>query len=170
MTRRLVLLRHAKSEWPPGVPDEDRPLAERGVRDAVAVGELLAGDDALVPDLVLYSSARRTRETWKLASRAWDTPPPSLEEPELYGADADELIGLVGELDQGVQTVVLIGHEPTMSTVATRLAGPESSAGDLERLREKFPTSGLAVLRFESDWSGVAPGAGVLERFEVPRG
>ena len=170
MTRRLVLLRHAKSDWPPGVPDEDRPLAERGVRDAVAVGELLAGDEALLPDLVLYSSARRTRETWTLASRAWDTPPPSLEEPELYGADADELIGLVGELDQGVQTVVLIGHEPTMSTVATRLAGPESSAGDLERLREKFPTSGLAVLRFETDWSGVSPGAGVLERFEVARG
>ena len=170
MTRRLLLLRHAKSEWPPGVPDPDRPLAERGIRDAVAVGELLAGDEELLPDLVLYSSARRTRETWKLASRAWDTPPPSVEEPELYGADADELIGLVGELDQGVATVVLIGHEPTMSTAAAKLAGPRSSPEDLERLQEKFPTSGVAVLRFESDWSGVAPGAGVLERFEVPRG
>jgi phosphohistidine phosphatase len=170
MTRRLVLLRHAKSDWPPGVPDEDRPLAERGVRDATAVGELLAGDQDLLPDLVLYSSARRTRETWTLASRAWDTPPPSLEEPELYGADADELIGIVGDLDQGVQTVVLVGHEPTMSTAAARLAGPRSSTEDLERLKEKFPTSGLAVLRFDSDWSGVAPGAGVLERFEVARG
>jgi phosphohistidine phosphatase len=170
MTRRVVLLRHAKSDWPPGVPDEDRPLAERGVRDAVAVGELLAGDEALLPDLVLHSSARRARETWAMASRAWDTPPPALEEPELYGADADELIGLVGELNQGVQTVVLVGHEPTMSAAAAKLAGPESSEGDLERLKAKFPTSGIAVLRFESDWSGVAPGAGVLERFEVPRG
>jgi phosphohistidine phosphatase len=170
MTLRLVLLRHAKSAWPPGVPDEERPLAERGVRDAAAVGELLAGDDDLVPDLVLYSSARRTRETWTLASRAWDTPPPAIEQPALYGADADELIELVAELDQGVFTAVLVGHEPTMSTAATKLAGPRSSPEDLERLKEKFPTSGVAVLRFESDWSGVAPGAGVLERFEVPRG
>jgi phosphohistidine phosphatase len=170
MTRRLVLLRHAKSDWPPGVADADRPLAERGVRDAVAVGELLAGDDALLPDLVLYSSARRTRETWMMASRAWDTPPPSLEEPELYGADADDLIGLVGELDQGALTVVLVGHEPTMSSAATRLAGSAASQDDLERLREKFPTSGVAVLRFETPWSEVTPGGGVLERFEVPRG
>jgi phosphohistidine phosphatase len=170
MTRRLVLLRHAKSDWPPGVPDEERPLAERGVRDAVAVGELLAGDDALLPDLVLHSSARRARETWAMASRAWDTPPPALEEPELYGADADELIGLVAGLDAGLLTVVLVGHEPAMSTTATKLAGSGSSAEELERLKEKFPTSGVAVLRFEGDWSGVAPGAGVLERFEVPRG
>jgi phosphohistidine phosphatase len=105
-----------------------------------------------------------------MASRAWDTPPPSLEEPELYGAEADDLIELVTGLDQGVLTVVLVGHEPTMSAAATALAGPRSSPGDLERLREKFPTSGIAVLRFEGDWSGVAPGAGVLERFEVPRG
>ena len=170
MTRRLVLLRHAKSDWPDGVPDPDRPLAERGVRDAVAVGELLAGDESLLPDLVLFSGARRARDTWTMASRAWDTPPPSAEEPALYEADADDLLDLVRRLDPGVLTVVLVGHEPTMSSAALRLTGQAAAEDDLTRLREKFPTSGVAVLRFDGAWSEVEPGAGVLERFDVPRG
>jgi phosphohistidine phosphatase len=169
--RRLVLLRHAKSDWPPGVDDVARPLAERGIRDATAAGRELAQIAEIAGlDAVLCSPARRTRQTWSLASAALDPTPPTRVVPELYGADVDDLLDVVRMVPHDVGTVLVIGHEPTMSGTATRLAGPGSDEAGLARLRAKYPTSAIAVFRLTGDWAGLERGGAVLERFLIPRG
>jgi len=169
MTRRLVLLRHAKSAWPSGVPDHDRPLAGRGRRDALAVGKWFAGEGPL-PDLVLCSDALRTRHTWEIAGAALASPPRVSLDPRLYGATAQLVLALARDSGAGVGTLLVIGHEPTMSSTAMLLAGPGSDGTALERLQVKFPTSGIAVLRFDGSWRDLAAGHAVLEAFAVPRG
>ena len=167
-TRRLILLRHAKSAWPDGVDDPDRPLADRGIADATAAGVLLAGFGA--PDVVLCSPALRTRQTWALVSQALTDPPPARFEPVIYGADVEELLELIRSVPADAGTVLLIGHEPTMSGTATALAGPGSSAEDLIRLRTKYPTCAAAVFGVPPSWATVDAKSAVLEQFLVPRG
>jgi phosphohistidine phosphatase len=166
--RRLILLRHAKSDWPKDVADLDRPLAARGVADATAAGPVLAG--IATPDVVLCSPALRTRQTWQRVSPALDAAPSPRFEPVVYGASVAELVNVIRSVDEDADTVLVVGHEPTMSATATALAGPGSAAADLARLQAKYPTSGLTVFRVEPAWNALAPGNAVLERFLVPRG
>jgi phosphohistidine phosphatase len=171
MTSRLLLLRHAKSLWPEGIPDPDRPLAERGIADATAAGPILAGITGPVgPDVVLCSPARRTRQTWDLVAAALTDPPAPSFELVIYGASVPELIDLIRAVPAGAGSVLVVGHEPTMSTTADLIAAPGSAADDLARLRRKFPTSGLAVFALAADWSGLGAETAVLESFLVPRG
>ncbi|WKX69941.1 histidine phosphatase family protein [Streptomyces sp. XD-27] len=167
--RRLVLLRHAKSAWPDGVADRDRPLAPRGRRDAPAAGRWLR-DAGRVPDLAICSTARRARETWELAAAALSTAaPPVSYEPRLYATTAPALIDVVRETPAALGTLLLIGHNPGMQELTLRLA--RDAVGDaLERAAAKFPTAAVAVLTWHGTWSELAPGAARLVRFAVPRG
>jgi phosphohistidine phosphatase len=168
VTRRLILLRHAKSAWPDGVDDPERPLAERGRRDAPVAGLELA--KIAIPDAVLCSPALRTRQTWQLVSQALDPQPAIRFVPELYGASVEELIDLLRLIPPDVGTAVVVGHEPTMSSTESALAGPGSNQADLEQLRRKFPTCAMAVFRFEQGWAELNHAGADLERFIVPRG
>ncbi|TVL91587.1 histidine phosphatase family protein [Streptomyces sp. SAJ15] len=167
-TRRLVLLRHAKSAWPE-VPDHERPLAGRGRRDAPAAGRWIR-EAGRVPDLVVCSTARRTRETWELATAELGGAAPAVTyEPRAYAATAAELLDVVRGTPDGVRTLLLIGHNPGVEELVSLLAG--AAAGDaLERAREKFPTSAIAVLAWSGPWSALAPGGARLTDFTVPRG
>src|SRR3990172_12453315 len=89
--RRLMLLRHAKSDWPVGVADLERPLAPRGRAEAPVIGSFMARE-ALRPHLALVSPAKRTRETWALVSAALAEPPPHKIDAALYMATAEALI------------------------------------------------------------------------------
>ena len=109
--RRLVVLRHAKSAWPVGVPDHERPLAPRGHRDAPAAGRALAEADCL-PDLAVCSTAVRARQTWELASAQWGTPPPVRHDGRVYAADVPELLDVVRETPGHVRTLLLVGPQP----------------------------------------------------------
>ncbi|MFJ8335801.1 SixA phosphatase family protein [Streptomyces sp. NPDC094437] len=167
--RRLVVLRHAKSAWPPGVPDHQRPLGPRGLRDAPAAGRALAEDDVL-PDLALCSTAERTRRTWELASAQWATPPQVRHDERLYAADARELLDVVHEVPARVETLLLIGHNPGLEELVLTLAG-DSLDDALDAVRVKFPTSAIAVLAWHgTDWRHLAPGAALLTAVRVPRG
>ncbi|HYY11715.1 MAG TPA: histidine phosphatase family protein [Kineosporiaceae bacterium] len=166
--RRLVLVRHAKSARPIGVPDHDRPLAGRGRRDAQAAGRWFRTEGPR-PDLGLCSTAARARQTWEIVCRSLP-PVPTRLSPELYGADADELLDLVAQVPASVGTLVVVGHEPTASITVLRLAAKRSERGALEALAEKYPTTGIAVLRFGGDWTSAADAHPVLETFTVPRG
>jgi phosphohistidine phosphatase len=168
MVRRLVLLRHAKSAWPSGVPDHDRPLAGKGRRNAQATGGWFATEGPR-PDLVLCSDALRARQTWEIAAAVLTPAPACRLEPALYGAAPDEVIELARGMAEDVGTLVLVSHEPTMSQTADLLAGRGSDAAALRRLHTKFPTNGVAVLRFTGSWSNLGPGQAVLEAFAVPR-
>jgi phosphohistidine phosphatase len=168
--RRLIVLRHAKSAWPDGVPDHERPLAGRGRRDAPAAGRWLA-ESGYVPDLVLCSTAQRARETWELAEAELGAHPETTFEDRVYGATADDLLDLAHETPASVRTLMLVGHDPAMRELTLDLAS--SSAGDagaeaLDRVRMKFPTAAVAVLDFAGDWPALGAGQAQLADFVVP--
>ncbi|TKA09709.1 SixA phosphatase family protein [Actinacidiphila oryziradicis] len=166
---RLVVLRHAKSARPPDVDDHERPLAGRGRRDAPAAGGWLYGAGC-VPDLVVCSSARRTRETWELvAVELGGAAPPVVFEPQVYEASAAALLAVVRETPEERRTLLLIGHQPGVQELVLSLAG-DADGDALTRAREKFPTSGIAVLALPGAWVNLAPGSAVLTDFAVPRG
>ncbi|MFD7710499.1 SixA phosphatase family protein [Streptomyces sp. NPDC059785] len=167
--RRLVVLRHAKSARPPGTDDHERPLADRGRRDAPAAGRALADADCL-PDLALCSSAVRARQTWELAAEQWGTPPPVRLDPRLYGADAPALLDAVREVPSAVRTLLLIGHNPGLAELVLALAG-DGLDNALDEVRTKFPTSAVAVLAWHGgSWQELGPGAALLTDLIVPRG
>jgi phosphohistidine phosphatase len=167
--RRLVVLRHAKSAWPVGVADHERPLAPRGLRDAPAAGRALAEADCL-PDLALCSTAVRARQTWDLASAQWGTPPPVRHDPRLYAAGVLDLLTVVQEVPPETETLLLVGHNPGLEELVLALAG--DGLGDaLEAVRTKFPTAAIAVLAWHgTTWEGLAPGTALLTDVVVARG
>ncbi|GAA4004381.1 histidine phosphatase family protein [Streptomyces sp. NBC_01352] len=167
--RHLVVLRHAKSAWPDGVPDHERPLAPRGRRDAPAAGRALADAD-LLPDLAVCSTAVRARQTWELASAQWGTPPPVRHDARVYAADVPELLAVVHEVPAEVETLLLVGHNPGLEELVLALAG-DSLDHALDEVRLKFPTSAIAVLAWRgTDWQDLAPGTALLTDVIVARG
>lgn len=167
--RTLVLLRHAKADRPHDVTDFDRPLTPRGHADASAAGAWLARR-ALVPDLVVCSAARRARQTWHgvavaLAESAAGSGPLVRYERALYDDGPEDLLELVQQCADEVYTVLVVGHNPTVSQVSATLdARPGSAAPDGLR------TSGLAVHRFEGSWKVCGPGAAELTEAHTARG
>jgi phosphohistidine phosphatase len=167
--RRLMLLRHAKSDWSAaGQQDFDRVLAERGRNAAPLMGDYLARH-GLRPDRVLVSSARRTRQTCELLLPAFAKAPPVALDPRIYEGSPKTLLQIVREAPDDAQTVLLVGHNPGMQALADQLIG----SGDVharQSLVEKFPTAALAVIDFPVDrWSTVEPNSGRLDRFITPR-
>ncbi|MET9835196.1 histidine phosphatase family protein [Streptomyces sp. NPDC006385] len=167
--RRLVVLRHAKSAWPDGVADHERPLAPRGRRDAPVAGRILAAADCL-PDFALCSTAVRARETWELVSAQWGTPPPVRLDPRLYAADVPDLLAVVHETPPEIETLLLVGHNPGLEELVLDLAG-DGLDDTLDAVRTKFPTSAIAVLAwYGATWQALAPGTALLTGVMVARG
>lgn len=166
--KRLLLLRHAKSAWPEGVADHDRPLAARGRRDAPRMGAYLASA-GLQPDFALVSSARRTQETWALVAPALHGSCPFLTVPSIYEAEPPAILAAIRNAPEASETLLVIGHNPGFENLAALLA-PAGDGDALARLKEKYPTAGLAVIRFDvTHWSDIAPGTGLLDAFVVPK-
>jgi phosphohistidine phosphatase len=166
--RRLILLRHAKSDWSrPGERDRDRVLAKRGREAAPRMGAYMASH-GLRPDLVLCSTAARTRETWDLVAPAFDDPPPVTYDERIYANNPNVLLDLVKGTKPDVHVLMLVGHNPSIQVLADVLSA--SGHGDArQQLREKFPTAGLAVIDFPvDDWSRVHPRSGRLDRMVTP--
>lgn len=169
---RLLLLRHAKSSWDdPALPDKDRPLAPRGTRASAAMGAWMA-DTGYIPDLVLCSSALRTRET--LAGVLPALLPHMRGEPEirlresLYGVAGGDYRHVVATEGGTAPTLLVIGHNPATEATAQALIG----GGDektIARLVGKYPTAALAVLDFDLvNWGDIAPKSGYLHAFIKP--
>lgn len=168
--RRLIVLRHAKSAWPEGVADHDRPLAPRGRRDAPAAGRWLR-KSGFVPDRVLCSTAQRARETWQLAEEKLGARPQTVFEQRVYGATSAELLDLARQTRPGVQTLLIVGHDPAMQELTLDLASARPRDEDPEalgRVRIKFPTAAIAVLAFTGTWPELGPGQAQLAGFAVP--
>lgn len=166
----LMLLRHAKSSWAEaGQADRDRPLNERGKRAATAVGRYMASH-GLVPQLVLYSPARRARETWTLAAGELKASPAVLVVDEIYDfGDGKALMECLRHKTGAAQSILLVGHNPSIAALARNLIGT-GSRKLRERLEEKYPTAALAVISFDlTNWGSLAAGSGTLLRFVTPR-
>lgn len=168
--RRLALLRHAKSSWDdPTLADRERPLARRGRRAAPLMGIHMNGI-GLAPDLVLCSPARRTRETWDLVRSKLVARPPVRIESTLYGGEDEAILGLLRKMPDSVGTLLVIGHNPSLEDLAATLAGEAESDDDKTHMREKFPTTALAVIDFEqASWADLKQGGGRLSHFMTPR-
>jgi phosphohistidine phosphatase len=167
--RTLLLLRHAKSAWPPEVADHERPLAPRGEREANLAGDWLRAHAPAV-DAVLCSTATRTRQT--LARTRIDAPVNYVD--RLYDATPGTVIEEIKSVDSrfgpGVETLLVIGHEPTMSSLALGLATRDgSNTTAAERISTKFPTSAIAVLRTGEPWDQLTLSGAALVDFHVPR-
>ncbi|MEW1904134.1 MULTISPECIES: histidine phosphatase family protein [unclassified Streptomyces] len=164
--RRIVLLRHAKADWPQ-VSDHERPLAERGRSDAPVAGRRLA-ETGIGFDLALCSTAVRTRETWKLAVQELPERPRTVYEDRLYEASLGELIALLNDVPDEVSDLLVIGHNPGMHALADALAGRAEGDTATRMNRSGFPTSAFAVLSFDGTWKSVEHGVGTLVDFWTP--
>ncbi|AFM18561.1 phosphohistidine phosphatase SixA [Mycolicibacterium chubuense NBB4] len=167
--RTLLLLRHAKSDYPDGVPDHERPLAPRGVREAALAGDWIRANLAAV-DAVLCSTATRTRQTLdrtgitapvQFVDRIYDSSP---------GIVIDEINAVPTRFDAEVATLLVVGHEPVMSSLALGLADDASvDSGAARAISAKFPTSSVAVLRAAAPWEQWELGGAELAEFHTPR-
>ena len=171
--RRLMLLRHAKTETEaPSGQDRDRRLDDRGRSDAAEIGGWI-GRHPPFPDMVLISPAVRAQQTWDIAWEAMKdrVKAPAIEfQPELYGAEPPQLLGAV-RLAAGSdpKRLMLVGHNPGLQELALMLTGGGDKAAR-KALADNLPTSGLAVLDFDlDDWGGVAFGRGRLVLFVSPK-
>ncbi|MFI7496903.1 SixA phosphatase family protein [Streptomyces sp. NPDC049687] len=164
--RRIVLFRHAKADWPQ-VNDHDRPLAERGRKDAAVAGRKLA-DTGISFDLALCSSAVRTRETWKLAVHEFPHRPKTVYEERIYEASPGELIALLNETPDDVRNVVVIGHNPGVHALTDILAGSAESDARERMMRRGFPAAAFAVLTHDGPWKSLEPAVATLTDYWEP--
>ena len=167
--RRLLLLRHAKTERAAaGERDRDRKLTARGRTDAAIIGAYLVRHQ-FVPDLALVSPATRAAETWALVAAALPDGSTRVEQDErIYNAVPETLIDLIRETAKA-RSLAVVGHNPGLHDLAVELiASGEVEAR--ERINEKLPTCGLVIIDFPfNDWSRLHVSSGRLERFVSPR-
>ncbi len=145
--KTLFLIRHAKSSWDDtALPDKERPLNDRGLRDAPRMAERLAKRDAK-PDLILSSPAVRALRTAEIFANKLDYQRKEIVVSErLYAAEADDLLDVIQQLGDSVRRVMLFGHNPELTELAHRISG------DITHM----PTCAVAEFTFDAkSWSGI---------------
>jgi phosphohistidine phosphatase len=164
--KTLLLLRHAKSSWDDeSLADHERPLAPRGERDAGLVAKHLEETLSSGPQLVLCSTAVRTRQTLALVTPGLGDPRVEFTQA-IYGASAGGLMALLRSVPDDVESVLVIGHNPGLHDLALELA---STGARLPRLATKFPTCAVATLALAGPWSALEDGDGELTAFVIPK-
>lgn len=164
--RTLSLLRHAKSSGVDLTRDDfDRPLNQRGARDATRMGRFMR-EHGLVPDLVLCSDAVRARETLTLVLSAFGGAGPRVVfEPKLYLAEPAAILEVVADVDAGIGHCLVVGHNPGLHALALAM----TVAGDHTAMALEFPASGLAVIDLDAArWRALQPARGRLRLFVSP--
>ncbi len=160
--KTLVIVRHAKSSWSdPGLPDHDRPLNKRGLRDAPLMGSVLAELGPPV-DRVLSSSAARALATAELVVEEMGLPLDEIIiEEGLYHASSGEMIEIITEQEDYLDGLMLFGHNPGMTNLVNRLSNL-----DLDNL----PTSGAVILQYAVElWQDIPDADPVQAVFEYPK-
>lgn len=157
----IVLVRHAKAEEPrQGRPDHERSLAPKGREDAQTLGKSLTSL-GFEPEIALVSDAARTAETWELVSRGWDVPT-VVQSRELYTTTVGELVDSLRDLPPGVERVIVVGHNPTMTSAAAYLAGETSDDDALSSVSTGLRTGTAALLEHDGDWGTLGRGSARL--------
>jgi phosphohistidine phosphatase len=176
----LWLLRHAKTvaDPPKGGVDFDRRLTPRGRRDAVALAELLGRDGAglglpepgvPLPEVALVSPAARTQATAELVLAELDSPPRRQLVPSFYNADPEEILDELRALDDGVRSVMVVGHNPTAHALSQGLITKKDTAGRDLATRRGFPTCALGIYVFDvANWRDVGRHTARLAGLYIP--
>jgi phosphohistidine phosphatase len=160
--KNILILRHAKSSWKEAnLPDHERPLNKRGRRDAPQVGALIKQEN-LMPDLVLCSTARRARETIQAVVDECGYEGEIRYIPDLYHPEVQEIASILGSLDDTIQTVMLVGHNPEL----------EELVNEITELDLHLPTAALALVKIGiRSWMEAPAGlCGELVHFWAPKG
>lgn len=166
VTKRLFLLRHAKSSWgDPHLSDHDRPLAPRGRRAAKRIAAYMK-EKGFEPSIVLCSSALRARQTLEIITPALPTHAKIEIEPGLYQAGSEELLTHLRSIPPEAPSVMLIGHNPAMQDLLLTLL-PDGA--HVQSIRKKFPTAAIAVLDALADWEHLRPGGAALTEYATPK-
>ena len=167
--KTIFLLRHAKSSWDDNsLADHDRPLSQRGRGAAPRIGAYMRGAGCQ-PDLVLCSTAKRTRQTLQAVLSELGVEPAVEFDEELYLAAPGEMLDLVRSVPDTVEAVLLVGHNPGTGMLAADLSG-FGLAESLNLMRAKFPTTALAIIELNVDrWKDTVSGCGTLREFIRPR-
>ncbi|MCX7298624.1 MAG: histidine phosphatase family protein [Hyphomicrobiales bacterium] len=167
--RRLLLLRHAKTEGhEPGRDDRARVLIERGRADAARIGAYTASH-GLTPDRVIVSPAARCQETWTLMAAAMRPAPAVSTLEQIYDATPQDIAGAILDAPADAAALLIVGHNPGLHEAALLLIA-SGNIDAREALREQLPTSGLVVIDFAfDDWRDLHPQCGRLERFVTPK-
>jgi phosphohistidine phosphatase len=171
--KRLILLRHAKAVGQAaGMDDRDRTLADRGRSDAIRMGQYLREEDS-VPEIILCSTAARTRETLDLVIPQLGATPVVRHMAELYLARWLSIINIIRQVREAADVLMVVGHNPGLEDCARKLARPpgDTKARKLHQLLQaEYPTAALAVFDFDvAAWSAVERGEGELEMFIRPK-
>ena len=165
--RRLLFLRQGKADRHSAGGERERPLTRRGEEDARRIGEFLR-EEGMTPDLAVASNARRARQTLERALEAFPSHVTHLIENSIYLATVDHLVDVLRQTPDKVATLLAVGHNPGFAELANWLAG-SGEPDDISSMRDKYPTSALAVLDFDSDrWADVKRGSGRLNRYVTP--
>lgn len=167
MSRELFILRHAKSNWKAKVSiDFDRPLAERGLKDAPRMGTWLYRE-GMLPGLIMSSPAVRARETALKVCKALDLKKKSIHwERRLYEADLTTLLRLLAETGPDLNSLLLIGHNPGLEELLRYLVGNDLDEPEDGKL---LPTAALARLEMPADWSVLERGCANLIALVRPK-
>jgi phosphohistidine phosphatase len=158
MRLRLIVMRHAKAGELPGGPDAERALTERGRRDASSAGRWLR-DSGFVPEMVICSAARRTRQTWQQASAELGGEVSFSADGRLYQADVADLVDVIAATPAALSTLMYVGHNPAAAELVAHLTGAEAG----------FPTSAIAVIGLPGPWTELPAGNGELVASWTPR-
>jgi phosphohistidine phosphatase len=169
LSKRLILLRHAKSAWDnQDIADFERPLSNRGRKAAPLVGAYLARKK-YVPELVLCSSAMRASETLDLTIAGWPKQPVVRKLKSLYLAMPREMLKRLQTSGNEFASVMLVGHNPGIADLANWLSH-DGDAAARAALSRKFPTGAVAVIDFDvEDWKDVDAETGRLVDFATPK-
>jgi phosphohistidine phosphatase len=165
--RRLLLLRHAEADRPFAVEDHERPLSERGQRQSAVIAQYMA-QESLVPGLVVVSTSRRTRDTWKLAQAYVGADIAQRDEPRIYEASHENIMEVIKETPDYIGTLLLVGHNPGFERLATTLAASGHPSA-MSLMQDHFPTGSLAVIDLTiGSWRELSAGSGFLDRLKRP--
>jgi phosphohistidine phosphatase len=165
MSRRLLMIRHAQAADAP--VDLERPLSAQGARNAAAIGSWLEGN-GYVPDRAVVSPALRTRQTWEQVAEA-SAPglAPDVDE-RIYDNTLDAVLAAITETTGDVQTLVVVGHNPSVGELAFALDDGEGDPGAREKLHAGFPAGAVAVFEVAGFFADLGPGRATLAGFAVP--
>ncbi len=167
MSRELLLMRHAKSDWDSSARDDfDRPLAKRGKRDAPRVGAWLYRE-GLVPDMILSSPAARARATVLKVCKRLDINKQEIQwEPRIYEAETSTLLELLGQCPPQSRTVLLVGHNPGLESLLRYLTDNDFDPPTDGKL---LPTAAIARLEMPADWLPLQSGCASLISLTRPK-
>ena len=160
---KCILVRHGKSSWDTNHLDHDRPLALRGIRASEKIGRWLSANDH-IPELILCSTAERTRQTWGIIKKVVNSKNEEQLVPELYGASPATMLRFLQRADRS--PVLMVGHNPGIGELAHFLLQKPPQTSNFFR----YPTCATMVCEFPSTkWQDIIPGEATLVDFVVPR-